>query len=406
MKCKPWTLALIGAGLVSVPAVTQAEEKPSSVLTALTATTLSGYVDTSAQWNLGTGNHNVPSYAWGGSSKADGFNLNVVQLKLEKAVEASDVWAAGYKVDVLFGPDASAFGSQSAFGNGSTASMGDFAVKQAYVALHAPIGNGLDFKVGVWDTLIGYEVFESINNPNFTRSYGYTMEPTTHTGVQATYQFCDVVSASAGVANTFGSQINQRANTDGFNSESYKAYMGSLTFTCPTNMGFLSGSTLSAVAINGFNSASPTQGGGEADQTSLYVGATINTPITGFKIGGCYDYAGTDRRHGGHPTGYANATGVYASYQVTEKFSLNARGEYASSDYAATFSAKEVVEGTVTAQYDLWKNVLSRVEFRWDHSCDGSDAGSNPTPYGGNLPGGPGSKKNSFILLANVSYKF
>ena len=69
MKCKPWTLALIGAGVVTLPAVTQAEEKPSSVLTSLTATTLSGYVDTSAQWNLGTGNKNVPNYAWGGSAR-------------------------------------------------------------------------------------------------------------------------------------------------------------------------------------------------------------------------------------------------------------------------------------------------------------------------------------------------
>ena len=284
--------------------------------------------------------------------------------------------------------------------------MGDFAVKQAYVALHAPIGNGLDFKIGVWDTLIGYEVFESINNPNVTRSYGYTMEPTTHTGVQATYQFCDLLSASAGIADTFGSQINQRATMDGFNSESYKAYLGSLTFTCPTNMGFLSGSTLSAVIINGFNASSPSLGGAMADQTSLYVGATINTPISGLKVGGAYDYAGVDRRADGHPAGYANAVGGYASYQATEKLSFNARGEYASSDYASTFMAKEVIEGTLTAQYDLWKNVLSRVEFRWDHSCDGSSGA--PTPYGGSdtYSEEGGSKKNSFILLANVSYKF
>ena len=28
---------------------------------------------------------------------------------------------------------------------------------------------------------------------------------------------------------------------------------------------------------------------------------------------------------------------------------------------------------TATVQYDLWKNVLSRVEFRWDHALDGTD---------------------------------
>jgi hypothetical protein len=43
-------------------------------------------------------------------------------------------------------------------------------IKQAYVLLHAPVGNGLDFRVGVWDTIIGYEMTDSVNNPNYTRS--------------------------------------------------------------------------------------------------------------------------------------------------------------------------------------------------------------------------------------------
>jgi hypothetical protein len=46
MKWNPWTLALVSAGVVSLPGASCAEEKPSSVLTALSSTTLSGYVDT------------------------------------------------------------------------------------------------------------------------------------------------------------------------------------------------------------------------------------------------------------------------------------------------------------------------------------------------------------------------
>jgi hypothetical protein len=60
----------------------------------------------------------------------------------------------------------------------------------------------------------------------------------------------------------------------------------------------------------------------------------------------------------------------------------------------------KVVAATATLQYDLWKNVLSRIEFRWDHSASGSPA------YGGADPGDAPTKKDSFILLANVSYKF
>src|SRR5262249_48300549 len=140
----------------------------------------------------------------------------------------------------------------------------DFAVKQAYVVLHAPVGNGLDFKVGVWDTIIGYEVFESVNNPNVTRSYGYTMEPTTHTGIMATYQVNEMLSASAGIANTFGPQINGRAflgagsvaaGTQGPKAESFKTYMASLNFTAPTNWGALGGSSITACVINGYDPA-------------------------------------------------------------------------------------------------------------------------------------------------------
>ncbi|HWX18711.1 MAG TPA: outer membrane beta-barrel protein [Candidatus Binatia bacterium] len=415
MKCNPWTLGLLSAGLISLPAVTQAEEKPSSVLTALSATTLSGYVDTSAEWNPGTGNAHVPGYAWNAPSKADGFNLNVVELNLEKPVDAADNWGAGYKVSLLAGPDASAFNtlSQTALAAGAVNSA-DFAVKQAYVALHAPVGNGLDFKIGTWDTLIGYEVFESINNPNVTRSYGYTMEPTTHTGVQATYQFCSTVSATAAVADTFGPNINTRAAKPG-RTESDKTYMAAVTFTAPTNWGVLNGSTLTACIINGYNNAIG------ADQTSFYVGATVSTPVTGLKVGACYDYAGISTQPSGVAGGgnigsaYANAFGLYASFQATEKLSIYGRAEYATTDVAGLFGgsvnettktpliAAGYIETTATLQYDLWKNVLSRLELRWDHSEHGDAFGGI---IGGGAAAAAPARDNYFTLLASVAYKF
>ncbi|HYG35533.1 MAG TPA: outer membrane beta-barrel protein, partial [Clostridia bacterium] len=362
MKCNAWTLGLLGAGLVSLPAVMQAEETASSVMTALSSTTLSGYVDTSAQWNVGTGNQFTPAYAFGGPSKADGFNLNAVKLTLEKPIEATDSWGAGYKVDLFMGPDASTFNTLSA--QSLAAGSADFAVKQAYVILRAPVGNGLDFKVGVWDTVIGYEVTESVNNPNFTRSYGYTIEPTTHTGALASYQFCDFFSASVGVANTFGPNINQRAFVvEPTKAESYKTYMAAATLTAPEDWGFLAGSTLTGGAINGFNA------GVAGDETSWYVGTTLNTPVTGLKVGASYDYLGISDQPL-RSSGYANATALYISYQLTEKMTVYGRGEYATSD-TINLGAPKVVAATATLQYDLWKNVLSRLEFRWDHAASG-----------------------------------
>src|SRR5438445_13650232 len=104
MKRNGWTMALAAAGLVSTPGLLQAEEKPSMVETALAATTLSGYVDTSAHWNPGTGNANPAPYAFN-AGKQDGFNLNSVVVQLQKPI-SEEVWSAGYTAMLMFGPDA------------------------------------------------------------------------------------------------------------------------------------------------------------------------------------------------------------------------------------------------------------------------------------------------------------
>jgi hypothetical protein len=413
MKFNQWTLGLAAVGMVSLASVVQAEEaKTSSVATALSSTILSGYVDTSAQWNFGTGNLNNPKYAFNTPNKADGFNLNVVKLTLEKPADAAEAWGAGYKVDLLFGPDANFLNTVST-GVGSTLGS-DFAVKQAYVDLKAPIGNGLDVKLGVFDTVVGYEVFESGNNPNFTRSYGYTIEPTTHTGVLLSYQITDFLGVSGGIANTFGPVINSRAFptanpfASGTQAESYKTYMGSLSLVAPKDWGWIAGSTLYGGVINGFNSGSVR--GIPADQTSFYAGSTLSTPIQALKVGVAYDYAGVSKQPltatpGGQVSGFANAVGVYATYQLTEKMSINGRGEWftQSKAQAVTGLPSKVFALTGTLQYDLWKNVISRVEARWDHQADGTGRA-----YGQSSATDPlgASRRNAYELIANLVYKF
>jgi len=257
MKFNKWTVGLAAVGVVSLASAARAEEKVSTVMTALSSTTLSGYVDTSAQWNPGTGNARLPDYKFGGPSKADGFNLDVIQLRIEKPLDEGE-WAAGYRIDLWAGPDANTLGTQSTLATGS----GDFAVRQAYVALRMPFGNGIDWKIGVFDSILGYESVESGNNPNYTRSFGHSIEPQTHTGVLASYRFNDMISVSGGIANSIGPTINERSNV-----ESKKTYMGSIAITAPDSWGFMSGSTWYAGAVNGFSSDKY----GDT-QTSWYVG--------------------------------------------------------------------------------------------------------------------------------------
>jgi hypothetical protein len=292
-----------------------------------------------------------------------------------------------------------------------------FAIKQAYVALRAPVGNGLDFKVGVFDTIIGYETFDAGNNPNYTRSWGFTIEPTTHTGVLMSYQISKAVSLSAGIANTVGPVINARAN--GPKAESYKTYMASTALTAPEEWGFIAGSTLYAGFVNGFGSSYPGGEGVGADALSLYVGATINTPVKNLKVGAAFDYLGSTDEFGADEF-YANAWALYTSFQATEKLSLHLRGEYATTDTGLlgtgvqnTHDSKSAIFSlTGTLQYDLWANVISRLEVRWDHQAGDADmngfGGNLVAPSGGGtgVSASSGDDRNAVMVAANIIYKF
>jgi len=402
MKFNKWTLGLAALGVVSIGSVARAEEAQMNPLqTALASTVISGYVDTSFEWQLAP-DKNVPNFdswpntSFRGSDKMNGFNLNVVKLSLEKAMDESE-WASGYKVDLLFGPDAVAY-NPSANGDSDES----FAIKQAYVALRTPVGNGIDWKMGVFDTIIGYESFDSGNNPNFTRSQGYDIEPTEHTGILGTYRVNDNVSVSFGLANTLTSGINSRdmevtsINPDGgvnYDTVWRKTWMGSVSITAPDSAGALSGSTFYLGAVGGYAN-------GTQDQVNYYVGATIATPVAGLKLGVAFDYVdnfgGGQASAGTFENDVWNA-GIYASYQATEKMSLHFRGEYGNLDADNGIESGDETkwELTGTLQYNLWNNVISRLEVRYD---DFTEDGFNVT---GTFP-----DTQQFGVYANLIYKF
>jgi hypothetical protein len=397
MRIEKWTLALAAAGVVSLPSALAEEQH--QVLTALSQTTLSGYVDTSAIWQVSSPNGMLPGRTFDGADKSDGFNLHAVKLVLEKPLDEGN-WSAGYKADLVFGPDANYY---STLVNGGAGPMADdFAVKQAYVALRAPVGNGLDIKLGVWDTLIGYEVFESGNNPNFSRSFGYALEPTHHTGVLASYHINDAVSISGGVANGWTGGINDRNAL-----EDRKSYLGSITITLPESTGAMAGTSIYAGFVTGENTAKAS--GIHPDTHSYYVGTTINTPLEGLSFGLAFDY----RDNGVGVFGVVNsawAGALYASYQATEKLRFNFRADYVDGDDGTFYDvgADGIANGdnelgslTATIDYSLWANVITRLELRWDHSFQNDD------PYNGNPAMGiPGDEDDALTVAANFIYKF
>jgi hypothetical protein len=427
MKFNKWTLSLAALGVVSLASAVRADEKAAPIYleTAVSGTSISGYVNTSAQWNVGN-NGQAPGYGYGQADnygKADGFNIDAVEVTISKSLDDSQ-WASGYNATLVTGQDAGSvgrgIGTQSVTSSENFGSFGA-SIKDAYAELRAPVGNGLDIKAGVFDTLLGYEVFDAGSDPNYTRSYGYSIEPTTHTGVLLAYNFFDWLSVQAGVGNT---TLNANPGYDrngtgyfttGTTIESKKAYYGSVALTAPNSWGFLAGSTLYFAVEGGRpgGQSFTTTGISYDDQVNYYAGAVINTPVKGLKFGAAYDYVGYKAASGSISTGttansaWADALAAYVSYQATDKLSFNGRAEYAweSASMASTPTgswytpttpngATEAVYAlTGTVEYDLWKNVMSRVEVRWDSVKDDSF-------------GSTGGKKDAVLLAANLIYKF
>src|SRR6267142_6937582 len=112
MKFNKWTLGLAAVGVVSLTSAARADEtKVSQLNTALSNTTISGYVDTSAEFTPqsgGTaGQQFAPNYYYG--QPGNSINLNVVDIAIDKPMDESP-WASGYHVEFFVGPVAQSMG--------------------------------------------------------------------------------------------------------------------------------------------------------------------------------------------------------------------------------------------------------------------------------------------------------
>ena len=365
MNINKWTVALAAAGVVSLASVTNAQEAKETVKTLAASTTLSGYVSTSVNWTPSS-TAGVQSY-FANSGKNDRIALDVISLTLaSKAGEGE--WAAGYKAQIWAGPDAASLGTAD--------SGADFAIKNAYISLRAPLGSGVDLKLGVFDTIIGYESTDRNVNPFYSHSWGFSVEPTQHTGLLASYRVSDSISLSVGIANTTDAVINGAATNN-----SRKTYMAAATLTAPASFGFLSGTSVTAGWVSG------RANGGSTSTDSLYVGGSIPLPIKDLSLGLALDNLGRDN------LADTSVIAAYLSYKVSDKLTAAARVEYLDvgvTTVGATAVGREALSTTIGLDYKLWANVISRLEYRLDTSADSEVNG----------------RKHNHAVIANVIYNF
>lgn len=353
-------LALVGS--------VRAQEAARSVPALAASASLSGYVSTGYHWGPGTGN-----YAYGlsgGTSRSRAFSVDMIGLSL---VRPMDDWLldSGYRVDLWLGPDANDLET--------SASNGTVELRRAYLDLRFPLVNpftdgdttSLDLRMGAFDSIVGFESPDPIDNAHYTRSWGYTIQPTVHTGlmaffpgtgrpgVDALYEWDSTYQIALGVANTNDPRINgTNANAD------RKTLLAGLQWELPESLGPLARSRFSLGYVNGRDRTS------SAPIQNLYLGLGLLPDSERWNLSLTHDSrilhgAGNDD----------SVFGLYVGRTLSDELSLAARGEIyqEGAKLYSGESAAEQTDGqalTLTLNYKIWENVISRLEYRWDHTDD------------------------------------
>jgi len=357
---------------------------------------LSGYVDAGYSYNF-TGAANGTSDVsgrMGSDTAAKGdFNLYAVKLALEKALTSENKAQAGFRTDVMIGEDANYLinrGNNTATGTTSNNNQNSNALflEQAYVSIRAPVGNGWDFKVGKFVSILGYEVIERPANMNVTYGLLWQQMPLFYTGVLSSYKFDDYLDAKLGVVN--GSQTDNNTTTSGAGDGC--AVLAALNVTAPGG---------NANWSNNFQYSSNNDNNTwqDANNSSTSTAEANNSSGTGytfiynswgnwapkfandkllFAFNALLGTESTNGQNGVNGNNQPGTTwfgaGAYAKYQFNDWFSLCSRGEYLGGNnpekiYNTAQPNNDTLalwEYTLTAGFNVIDNLLIRAEYRLD----------------------------------------
>ncbi|TWU56070.1 outer membrane beta-barrel protein [Rubripirellula reticaptiva] len=300
------------------------------------------------------------------NSRPDELQLQQAWLYAEKAIDTSNGFDIGGRIDYLYGTDSQdtqAFGTGTGYDNGwDNGPDYGHALPQLY--LEAGYGD-LSVKLGNFYTIIGWEVVGATGN--FFYSHAYTMynsEPFTHTGALATYNASDDLTIWGGYTTGWDSGFNDNGD----------AFLG----------GFSAGLTddLTLIYTTTFGRFGEARYG--ADERG-YMHSIIA------------DYAVSDSVQYIFQSDYLDTEDV-AGDTVRETFGINqyliktlndcwavgGRFEWWNADLAAG-NASDVYALTLGANYKPHANVMVRPEIRWDWDDDqiaGLEDGSDQTTFG------------------------
>ena len=300
---------------------------------------ISGFVDGYYQWNF---NHPVtrtdgPERLF--DTRVNSFSLNLTELSIEKRPTADS--RGGFRLDLDFGPTAARLKSTEPGGVQVFQNIG-----QAYVSFLAPVGKGLQVDIGEFITPVGYEVYKTKDDWNYSRSLLFTLaQPFYNMGIRSTYTFNDRVSAGLYLVNGWNNIVDNNVK---------KTVAGQVAVKPIKNL------TVTETYIGG------------AEQVGTEAWRTLTTTVASYTVtpkltvAGNYDY-GQDKQSDARVT-WQGVAG-YARYQPTAVFAITPRLEYYNDPEGFTSgAAQKLKEFTLTGEARSKDGFIFRAEYRRDWS--------------------------------------
>ncbi|RIL06580.1 MAG: hypothetical protein DCC71_06260 [Proteobacteria bacterium] len=326
--------------------------------------TVGGWVAASYLYNINDPNDDFNDGVQGLNSGLNGafyplhpdhnsFSLDQVWWEIERPI--SEEHRGGFRLDTTYGKTGALLSGPNNRGDRDDSSI---YVSQAYVQYLAPIGDGLTFKAGKFNTLIGVEVAQTVYNWNITRGSLWTLlQPVDHIGVLASYAFGDSgFDIALGGVNGFRPDDPDRNDA--------KSFLGRVGWTGDT----------ASFALSNIYGAEGT--GDDGDETGVLDAIVKFNPTDrlAFWLNGDYAYNDSFGK---------NAWGVAAAgrFGITDRTGIALRGEYVSLDENPFgLDGIDGVDGfeflapgetdtwgiTATIDHLLTDNLMVRAEARYD----------------------------------------
>jgi hypothetical protein len=330
------------------------------VLNFFRGTELSGFVDMYYTYNgnkpqrpcANVGGVAISNCLYNFNVAHNSFSLNLAEVALEKKPTADS--RGGFRIDLDYG---SATGIVHGFEPGGLGLYQN--IQQAYVSYLAPAGTGLQLDFGKFVTPAGYEVIETKDNWNYSRSLLFALAiPYYHMGMRAIYSPSDKVTVAGYLVNGWNNVVDNNTG---------KTVGVSVTLK-PTG----------AVSIIENYLGGPEQTNDNSDWRHLSDTVVTYTATPQLSLAANYDYG--QEKVSGTTVKWQGVAG-YLKYQANGWFALVPRAEYfddtkggfatAGSAFQTTgfaSSAGKIKEFTLTAEFKHKDGVMMRLEYRGDFS--------------------------------------